>query len=631
MNNNTSITLYGLFLRAAHDIHNPQRDYLFKKEGGSFQGISYAYCEEQINACSARFVELGLQKGERVAFLTENCPEYFLFDLGSQQLGLVNASIYPTLSESEVEFIFNDSGSQAILVGSPFLLKKLSKAAPNLPNLKKVVTLFDDHKKNWDDPRVESWNEFTQKGKEIYPTQKEKVKTMYDAVTQDDLATLIYTSGTTGNPKGAMLTHKNFISDIASGLELMRIVGKDDSFLSFLPLSHVYERMCSYYLALFVGAQTAFAESIEKIASNIKEFKPTIVACVPRLLEKIEEKVKKNVEKKGGLSAVIFNWAITAGMKRQALSLLGRKPGPLLNIRLAVAEKLVFSKVKTATGGRLKFFVSGGGAMQPIVAEFFANFGILVLEGYGLTETSPFISVNPYDRQRIGTVGRIGPGQEVAIQHPETLEIYTVQNFNSFTPGFACPEGEILMRGPNLMKGYWNQPEETAKVIDKEGWFHTGDIGNFQDGFLKITDRLKNIIVNAYGKNIYPTQVEANYLQSRRIEQIFIIGDKRDFLTAIVVPSKTEVMEIFGKTEAWFAQNETWVNDPEIVDWIKQDIHKLSNQLAKFERVKDFVVKREPFSIENGEMTPKQSVKRKVVEQKFKAEIDGMYERTAAE
>ncbi|MBI3235428.1 MAG: AMP-binding protein, partial [Bacteroidetes bacterium] len=225
------------------------------------------------------------------------------------------------------------------------------------------------------------------------------------------------------------------------------------------------------------------------------------------------------------------------------------------------------------------------------------------------------------------TVGRVGPGQQVAIQNYDSGEIYTQQTYDSFKPDFESPEGEILMKGPNLMKGYWKQPEETAKVIDKDGWFHTGDIGMFYQGNLKITDRLKNIIVNAYGKNIYPTQVENVYLKSRKIEQVFIIGDKHEYLTAIIVPSKDELMETFQLKESFFADENVWIEDEKIVDWIKADVHKLSNELAKFERIKGFIVKRNPFSIENGEMTPKQSVKRKVVETKFKSQIDDMYER----
>jgi long-chain acyl-CoA synthetase len=300
-------------------------------------------------------------------------------------------------------------------------------------------------------------------------------------------------------------------------------------------------------------------------------------------------------------------------------------------MKLSIAEKLVFHKIKQRLGGRIKFIVSGGAAMPVHVAEFFAAIGIRVLEGYGLTETSPFISVNEYDRQIIGTVGRVGPEQEVAIQNIETGEMITIQTYESMRPDFECAEGEILMRGPNLMKGYWNQPEETKQVIDSEGWFHTGDIGKFYLGNLKITDRLKNILVNAYGKNIYPTLVENTYLISRKIEQIFIIGDKRDYLTAIIVPAQDELREHFSMEANYFNDPNLWIEEKEVRDWLAADVTKFGNQLAKFERIRDFVVKRHAFSVETGEMTPKQSIKRKVVEKNYAETVNAMYARNTQE
>ncbi len=617
--------LHHLFRNAAYNIHNINYPYMFRKEQGIYKSISYGEVEQKLNAVSANMLELQMQKGDRIAFFMDNCPEYYMIDQGLQQIGLVNVSIYPTLSDKEAAFVYNDAGAQMIFVGSPFLLKKVAKIISSMKTIKLVVTLFDEPKKIWDDTRAISWKDFINKGQALFPQYQEKIEELYNQVGLHDLATLIYTSGTTGNPKGAMLTHNNFISDAKSGLTLMSAFGQNEKFLSFLPLCHVYERCVTYYIGLYQGAQVAFAESIEKISTNMGEVQPTIIATVPRLMEKVEERVKKTIQKEGGFKSKIFYWAIAKGLQRYRLQVKGRKPGLLLVLQLAIAEKMVFSKIKQKLGGRIKFIVSGGAALPVHVAEFFAAIGIKILEGFGLTETSPFITVNEYERQIIGTVGRVGPGQEVAIQNPDTREVYTIQTYDSFRPEYECPEGEILMRGPNLMKGYWNQPEETAKVIDKDGWFHTGDIGKFYLGNLKITDRLKNIIVNSFGKNIFPTQVENAYLQSRLIEQIFIIGDKRDYLTAIIIPSKDELKEAFGKNEAYFASNEKWITEPEIVQWLKAEINKYSSGLAKFEQIKTFIVKRNPFSIDDGEMTPKMSVKRKVVEEKFAEEIDSMY------
>ncbi|MFY8022443.1 MAG: AMP-binding protein, partial [Bacteroidia bacterium] len=276
-------------------------------------------------------------------------------------------------------------------------------------------------------------------------------------------------------------------------------------------------------------------------------------------------------------------------------------------------------------GGQMKIMISGGGAMPQHVGEFFGNIGVLVCEGYGLTETSPLVSVNEPARPIFGSVGRIGKGCEVAIQNPETKEIITIQTNASFNPNFESAEGEILVRGQNVMKGYWNLPEQTAEAIDAEGWLHTGDVGKFYKGYLKITDRIKNILVNSFGKNVYPTPIENTYLKSNKIEQIFLIGDKQEYLTAIIVPSREELKEVFGFKEDFFNQADEFIQDEEIKKWLDVDMHKYANELGKFERVKNYIIKRRPFTLEGGELTPTQKAKRKVIEQKFDAEIKGMY------
>jgi long-chain acyl-CoA synthetase len=294
-------------------------------------------------------------------------------------------------------------------------------------------------------------------------------------------------------------------------------------------------------------------------------------------------------------------------------------------MKKAVAEKLVFSKIKEKTGGRLKFMLSGGAALPKNVGEFFGNLGIKILEGFGLTETSPVMSVTEYHRQVYGTVGRIIPGIEVAIQDVDSKKILTIQTHHTFNENFECPEGEIIVRGHCVMKGYWNKPVETAEVIDQDGWFHTGDIGRYYKGNLQITDRIKNMLVNAYGKNIYPTPVENTYLKSSKIEQIFLIGDKREYVTAILVPSKEVLQETFQLNEEYFQEKDSFIRDQKILDWLNEDIRKYSSELAKFERMKSFLVKRNPFSIEEGEITPTLKAKRKVIEKKYSDDINEMY------
>jgi long-chain acyl-CoA synthetase len=386
--------------------------------------------------------------------------------------------------------------------------------------------------------------------------------------------------------------------------------------------------MATMYLSTYVGAAVAFSEGIEKVASNIQEVRPTVMASVPRLLERIHEKVMKNGTAGGGVKAKIFTWALGVGEQCRLVRETGKEPSGFLALKSGLAEKLVFSKIKAKMGGRMKMLISGGGALPPHVGIFFGNLGLKVQEGFGLTETSPFVTVNEFHRQLYGTVGRVAPRQFVAIQNVETLEIITVQNYDSFDPTFRSEEGEILTKGPNVMKGYWQNKEETDKVFDADGWFHTGDIGRFEQGYLKITDRLKNMLKTSLGKNIYPTQIENVLLKSDRLDQVFIIGDKREYLTALIVPSIETLQEQLPSKVALMQSGGEFIEDEELTKWLAQDIKKLSNNLAKFERIKNFLVKREPFSIENGDMTITLKVKRKVVMEKYAAEIEAMYAQT---
>jgi long-chain acyl-CoA synthetase len=618
-------SLHHMLRNAANNIKGLDANFMYSKKGGSnYEPITYRETFEKLNAIAAYLYELGLRKGDRAALIIENSPEYIYFDQALQQLGVANASIYPTLSEGEIEYILNDSGSQAILVGTPFLLKKVLRVRSQCPNLKKVIIAFENDKHK-DDEGIISLNKIYALGKELHAKHKDAIEVELAKTTPDDLAALIYTSGTTGVPKGVMLSHGNFMSNIEMALIFCKVIGPSDRFLSFLPLSHVYERMLTYYLSTHVGIEIAFAVSIETIATNVKEISPSLLATVPRLLERIEEKVRKKATAQGGVKAKIFNWALKVGEKARIKREQGKSKGLILSIQHALAEKLVYGKIKANLGGNIRMIVSGGGPLPQHVGEFFGNLGIVVMEGYGLTETSPFMSVNEYDLQVFGTVGRIAPGNTVCLKNVDTGEIIAEQTYESKDPNFESEEGEICVKGPNVMQGYWNKPEETAKVIDEDGWFHTGDIGRFHKGCLKITDRIKNMIVNAYGKNIYPAPVENVYLRSTKIDQIFLIGDKREHLSAIVIPSKEELMEQFKIAEDFFETGEAFIQDDQIIKWIDEDLKNLSGELAKFERVKNFIVKRNPFSIEEGEMTPTQKPKRRVIENKYAHDIEMLY------
>ena len=614
-------SLHQFFLNSAHHIHTPDTVYLTKKEKGAWVDYTYRDLLAYIDCITGWLMSRGLQKGDRVSLIMDNSPEFYCIDQSLQKLGLINVSIYPTLTPDETAFILNDSGAKILIVGNHFLLKKFKKVEEKCPTVEMVVGLPEDIDT---DEKLITYSSMIEQGRSLYAGWSSQIEERFLQVGHDDVATLIYTSGTTGVPKGAMLTHYNFLSNCYDANDLVPDITKDDRFLSFLPLSHVFERM-AYYLTTYIGASVAFAENIDKVAPNMAEVRPTLMACVPRLLERVHDRVMKSGTEAGGMKAAIFRWSLGVGETARHTKDAGKSRGPLLAAKYALADKLVFSKIKQKMGGRLKLFVSGGGALPPHVGEFFANLGIQVQEGFGLTETSPFITVNEYNRQVYGTVGRVAPRQQVAIQNPDTKEVYTIQSYKSFQPDFMSQEGEILAKGPNIMKGYWNNKVETDKVFDEEGWFHTGDIGRFEKGYLKITDRLKNMLVTSLGKNIFPTQLENNFLKSPRIEQIFIIGDKREFITAIIVPNRDEALSQIGVSASAFEGDSPFMDHEALQHWLAEDIKKYNENLSKFERVKEFLIKCNPFSIEDGDMTITLKVKRKIVMEKFAKEIDNMY------
>lgn len=622
-------TVPSLIRHVISNIHSLDHVFMIHKVKNEWENISYQETIQNVDAISAYFLNMGIRKGDRLALMIENGPEYVYYDQALQQIGAVNTSVYPTLSESEVEYILNDSGAKTLLIGNAFLLKKIIKIANNCPQLIRIIPAFEDYQTSMGTMNLNAgiipFQTLIKEGKALIPEYQSKINIARESVIPSDLSALIYTSGTTGTPKGVMLTHANLVENVRVCLDQIPVITKTDVFLSFLPLSHVFERTATYHVCLAQGCTIAFAQSLELLAKNMGEVKPTVMNCVPRLLERIQEKAMKTGTGAGGLKSSIFLWALSIGKNYRLVKESGEQPDFLLSVKHKLAEKLVFSKIKEKTGGRLKFMISGGGALPKNTGEFFGDLGIKILEGFGLTETSPVMSVTEYHRQVYGTVGRIIPGIEVAIQNIDNKHIYTLQTHESFDENFESEEGEIIVRGHCVMKGYWNKPEETASVIDVDGWFHTGDIGRIFKGNLQITDRLKNMIVNAYGKNVYPTPVENTYLKSQKIDQVFLIGDQREYITAIVVPSKDALQENFGFGEAFFEEAETFIHEQPVIDWLEKDIQQLSIELAKFERIKRFKVKRNPFSMEAGEVTPTMKAKRKIIEKNYAHDIDEMY------
>ncbi|HZY10983.1 MAG TPA: long-chain fatty acid--CoA ligase, partial [Bacteroidota bacterium] len=578
-----------------------KRPMLMHKSQGKYQGISFAEVQSSVQKFSTGLAVLGVRRGDHVAIISENRPEWVIGDFAVMHLGAVTISIFPTLTPKQIEFILNDSGTTMVIVSNQFQLGKVLKISENVPSLQKIITMVDNEMQN--DKRVLTFNQVVSMGENNLSTYAGLLEDELRKTKPEDLLTLIYTSGTTGDPKGVMLTHSNMVSNIKAALECVPF-GDQDLLLSFLPLSHSFERMAGYYTAIASGATVAYAESVETVRDNLLEVRPTVMAAVPRLFERIYMRVQKQIEAMPPLRRKIFDWAIETG-KTYARARRTGTDSIILNLKHRIADKLVYSKLKERTGGKIRFFVSGGAALAKEFGEFFEAVGMQIIEGYGLTETSPVISVNRLNDYKFGTVGKPIPGVKVKI----------------------AEDGEILVQGPNVMKGYWNNKRATDEVIDQLGWFHTGDIGMFDDdGFLVITDRKKNIFVSSGGKNIAPQPIENLLLQSKFIDQCILVGDGRMFLTALIVPYIDVLKEYAHLNDIKYSDENDLVKSEGIYQAIENDINKLQVDLASYERVRKFTLLKKPFTIENGELTPTLKIRRKVVEEKFKASVEKMYE-----
>jgi long-chain acyl-CoA synthetase len=577
----------------------PHKDGYQRKKNGSYTGISFQDAANRVKLIAGGLVALGVKRGEKVAIISPNCLEWSLSDYAILMLGAVTVPIYPSLLAHQVAYILKDSEAVTVICSDLEQYKKVVHSKNTCPLMHSIVVV--DAPKSKDN--YLTFTELVAKGEDYTNGNPNYVTEQCNLQKRRDLATIIYTSGTTGEPKGVMLTHGNLLSNIEGSLHHLHI-SEEDTLLSFLPLSHVFERMAGHFLATSCGATIAYAESIDTVAANMAEVRPTVMASVPRLYEKIYARILENVETGPPLKRKIFYWAIQVGKQYITQIMNKQKIAKPLAIKRALAFKLVFAKLAQRVGGRLRFFASGGAPLAKEIAEFFASAGLMIYEGYGLTETSPVITVNKEDHFRFGTVGPSIPNVEVKI----------------------ADDGEILTRGPNVMLGYYKKEEDTKEVIDAEGWCHTGDIGFIDDdGFLTITDRKKNIIVTSGGKNIAPQPIEGQLIQSRYIEHAMVIGDKRKYCCAVIVPA-------FETLNSWIQENELsfdtpgdMVASPEVRELLRNEIDAVNQNLASYETIKDFVVSPQVFSIETGELTPSLKVKRKVVLEKFKNEIERLY------
>jgi long-chain acyl-CoA synthetase len=573
---------------------------LVSRIGGAWTPLSAEDFGERTRGLALGLALLGVDRDDRVAILSENRPEWPMTDFATLSLGALSVPIYTSYLAPQVEYILRDSLAKVVVVSSAVELQKVVDVRDRCRELKHVIVL--DHVP-WSAGKAIPFATVVQKGLAALRADPDAFEERASSVLPGDLATMIYTSGTTGEPKGAILTHENFVSNVAACSALFDVTG-DTSALSFLPLSHVFERMVDY-LFFSRAATITYAESIEKLSESFLEVRPQCFAAVPRVYEKMLMRVQASVEKAPALRRAIFSWAVSTGVRRLGVVGAGKAPGVFLRLKAALADRLVFGKIKARLGGRFRFAISGGAPLSRDVAEFFWAAGIEVYEGYGLTETSPVLACNRPGEWRLGTVGRAIPGVTLLL----------------------ASDGEVLAKGPNVMEGgYWRKPEETASVFDAEGWFLTGDIGSLDaDGFLTLTDRKKEILINAYGKNIAPAPIEAALRSVRYVSSAVLIGDRRKFLSALIVPN-------FEKLEAWalssgvkFRDHAALVKNPKVLSLVKQAIDILNGDEPHERQIRAFTLLTDDFTIEGGELTPTMKIKRRVIAEKYKDVIDKMY------
>jgi long-chain acyl-CoA synthetase len=579
-------TLSELFRRV---VEHDRADCLLEKVDGVYRPIPASELASRVRGLAATLDSWGVRPGDRVALMAENGPHWATIDFAILSLGAVSVPIYATLLPEGAAYVVRDSGAKVLFVQGESRLDGLSALREEMPSLERIVA-FDAGPREGVVPLAEAISA----GSGVDPATFER---WLDRARPDDLATLIYTSGTTGDPKGVMLTHGNLCSNVSTCSAILPM-RREWTALSFLPLAHSLERTVDY-VYFYVGVGIAYAESVQTVGQNLLEVNPHVFASVPRVYEKVRAKVLESVADAGGLKKKLFDWSFAAGVRALPQRLSFHDPG----WRVRLADKLVFSKIRARLGSRFEYAISGGAPLGKELTEFFWAAGIPLLEGYGLTETSPVLAVNTPTALKPGTVGRPIPGVEIRI----------------------ADDGEILAKGPNIMQGYFGKPTDTAESFDAGGWFKTGDVGALDDeGFLSITDRKKEILVNAYGKNIAPAPIENDLKSGRWIGQAVLVGDRRPFLVALLVPN-------FETLAHWAAEHrlaggpEEWIADERVRALFQAEIDRVNARHQRYEQVRTFALLPRELSLEAGEMTPTMKVKRRVVNQRYRDVLDRLY------
>ncbi|TWJ19850.1 AMP-dependent synthetase/ligase [Geobacter argillaceus] len=565
--------------------------------------VTLSYAQYYLRALMAArgLRKLNMQPGDRIAILSENRAGWVIADMGILAARGVTVPVYATNTPEQIEYVLNHSGAWIVFVSTKFQYSKLLKIREAIPQVKQVISF----ERFLGDPKLPvcTFYQLSEIDLPITEDEQRELEAEIDLITPDDLLTVIYTSGTTGVPKGVMLTHGNILFDAWYGAKKAAIVSERDTFLSFLPLSHVFERTVGYYLAIMRGALMAFADSIEKVPENMQEVKPTIMICVPRLFEKIYSRIFETVHKMPLVKRWLFHWALRIGKEYVDTKYVEqREPAFATRAEYALADLLIFRKLREIFGGNMRAFCSGGAPLDKTINEFFWIIGLPILEGYGLTETSPIVTINTREAVRFGSIGTV-------------LEYTEVK---------CDKDGELLVKGPQVMAGYYNDPEATRQTIE-DGWFRTGDIGHIDDGFVYITDRKKELIITAGGKNIAPQPVENELKLDKYISQSYVYGDRKPYLVALLVPNFERIVEYAREHHINYYDMDDLVMNEEIESLLTQRVAEINSRLAQYESIKKFVLLPRDFSIDGGELTPTLKLRRKVIHDKYKDRIERMY------
>ncbi len=578
-----------------------------KKLKGKWQSASWEDYYKRAAYVGLAFNDMGLKKGDKVSLLSENRLEWLYTDMGVLGAGGCIVPIYPTLIDEEVEYIVSHSESKFLVVENNLQLQKGLYTAKRYPGLQKIIVI--DMEGVGANPLVMSFNELLEKGKKLYDANPGKFKELANSVTQDDLATIVYTSGTTGVPKGAMITHKNIMAVVMALHKIEPHYAYDtDQTVPFLPLSHVFERVAGHFYGMYVGITSSYAESLDTILQDIQEKRPTVVLAVPRVLEKVYQRIISQVQQQSPFKQKIFYWGQKVGNKISTLREQKKKPGLLLKLEYKIAYTIIFKKLQNALGGRVRWMTASGAPTAREIILFFNSAGIMVIEGYGMTECCAPATMSNIADYRIGTVGRPLPGVDIKI----------------------ADDGEILIKGDNVFKGYWKMPEETKEAFTPDGYLMSGDIGVFDDaGFLMITDRKKDLIITSGGKNVAPQKIENLIKSDPLFTQAIVIGDKRKYLTALVNISQEQAERVAKEKGITYSNFNDLLENEQFKKIVEEHIEKCNQKLARYETVKKVGIIRSEFTKETGELTATLKVKRKVVQEKYKSIIDALYEEEA--